>query len=66
MRKKILLFGACLAAAVVAAFGGGWSDNGKAKAGDDTVKVIKFSHQKHINEFGVECVTCHVEAAASR
>ena len=66
MRKKILLFGACLAAAVVAAFGGGWSDNGKAKAGEDTVKVIKFSHQKHINEFGVECVTCHVEAAASR
>ena len=49
MRNKILLFGVCLAAAVVAAFGGGWSDNGKAKADDDSVKVIKFSHQKHIN-----------------
>src|ERR1700690_4439021 len=66
MRNKILLFGVCLAAAVVAAFGGGWSENVEAKAGDDSVKVIKFSHQKHINEFGVDCATCHAEAATSQ
>jgi hypothetical protein len=64
MRIKILLFGLCLAAAVVAAFGGSWPADGAPKSGDKE-KVIRFSHQKHITEFGVDCATCHAESATS-
>ena len=64
MRNKILLFCVCLAAAVGAAFGRGWTTESAVPA-DDKAKVIKFSHQKHINEFGVDCATCHTGAAAS-
>ena len=64
MRNKILVFGLCLAAAVAAAFGRGWSAEGAVNAVDKQ-KVIKFSHQKHITEFGVDCATCHTAAATS-
>lgn len=63
MRNRILFFGLCLTALV--AFGTGWPGNTDAKA-DDRSKQMKFSHQKHINEFGVDCATCHAEAATSQ
>lgn len=64
MRNKILVFGLCLAAAVAAAFGRGWTAESAVNAVDKE-KVIKFSHQKHITEFGVDCATCHTGAATS-
>lgn len=27
--------------------------------GDDRPSIVKFSHQKHVKELGIECATCH-------
>jgi len=65
MRNKILFYGVCCVAVVLVAFGRGWAPAADVKA-EDKSKVIKFSHQKHITEFGVDCATCHTEAATSQ
>ncbi len=65
MRNKVLLFGLCLAATAFASFGRGFTSTGDVNA-EDRSKVIKFSHQKHITEFGVDCATCHAEATTSQ
>jgi hypothetical protein len=64
MRIKTLTFGLFLAATVVVALGGSWSAGATQESGDQD-KVIKFSHQKHVTELGVECATCHAESATS-
>ncbi|HTR81196.1 MAG TPA: cytochrome c3 family protein [Bacteroidota bacterium] len=65
MRNKILVFGACLFAAIIIVFARSWSADDGVKAADKA-QVIKFSHQKHITEVGIDCATCHNEAAASQ
>jgi Cytochrome c7 and related cytochrome c len=64
MRIKTLTFVLFLAATAVVALGGSWSADSAQQSGDQE-KVIKFSHQKHITELGVDCATCHAEAATS-
>lgn len=65
MRITVLCFGLCCLVMAVVSFGKGWR-NPSSGSIEDKSALIKFSHQKHISEFGVECVTCHAEATTSR
>ncbi len=58
MKTKTLLFGSVLVA--IAVLGSGRTVSGPASLqADETSKFLKFSHQKHVTDVGVDCETCH-------
>jgi len=61
----VVLLIVCL---IVATRAGGPSVRAGATSsdGDDRPSIVKFSHQKHITELGIECATCHPAAQTSK
>ena len=58
--KKALSIGAFILAMIFLAAGRILLPSELANAGEKK-KFVKFSHQKHVNDVGVECETCHKE-----
>lgn len=58
MKTKTLFLGLLLPALVVVGIGRFLAPDNVARA-DEKAKFIKFSHQKHVGDVGVDCATCH-------
>ena len=64
MKTKILYSGILLISLIGLIVGRIFTTAGVARA-EEKPKFLKFSHQKHVTEVGVECETCHQEIVAS-
>ncbi len=58
MKTKTFYFGLLLPVLVGLSFGRFFTSEDVARAEEKT-KFLRFSHQKHITDVGVECETCH-------
>jgi Cytochrome c7 and related cytochrome c len=67
MRNKILFFIIAIALGVVGvvAFAGWGTGSGNGRTIDNS-KLIKFSHQLHITQVGIDCATCHAAAKSEK
>ena len=64
MKTKILYFGILLIALIGLIVGRFFTSADVARA-EEKSKFLKFSHQKHVTDVGVECETCHQDIVAN-
>ncbi len=60
MKTKTLYYGFIILAIAALGIGRSVTSNAFARA-DEKPKLLKFSHQKHVTDVGVDCETCHKE-----
>jgi hypothetical protein len=63
MKTKVLIIAVFVCAFALITAGRGWAD-GDRNAPAEKSKILKFSHQKHIDA-GTECATCHASVMNS-
>ena len=66
MVRDYAIFFAALIVCLIVANGPSAKAGAVADGDESNLSIVKFSHAKHVKEFGLECLSCHVSVKESK